>query len=72
MTSHKHRVGGEGDASALSALLLEVETLASDVILRGADGMTAAGAVGAATMAALEGRRAAVLLAADQLFDALF
>ena len=71
MASIEQQAEGDGQAGDLGALLLEVEARVSDVVVRAIDGMTAAGAVGAATVAALAGKRAAVILEANQLFESL-
>ncbi len=71
MATTERRVKGIDQAGALRALLLEVEKVASDVVVQAIDGMTPAGAVGAATVAALAGQRAAVVLESDELFGAL-
>jgi pyruvate ferredoxin oxidoreductase alpha subunit len=71
MASTERRAKGTDQASALLALLLDVEKLTSDVVVQAIDGMTPAGAVGAATVAALAGQRAAVVLESDELFEAL-
>ncbi len=71
MASTERRTKGIDQAGALRALLLEVEQGTSDVVIQAIDGMTPAGAVGAATVSALAGQRAAVVLDSDDLFDAL-
>jgi pyruvate-ferredoxin/flavodoxin oxidoreductase len=71
MATTERRAKGTDQAGALRALLLEVEKLTSDVVVQAIDGMTPAGAVGAATVAALAGQRAAVVLESDELFGAL-
>ncbi len=71
MASIEQQAEGDGQTGELTALLLEVEARVSDVVVRATDGMTAAGAIGAATVEALAGRRAAVVLESNQLFEAL-
>ena len=71
MATTERRARGTDQAGALRALLLDVETAASDVVVQAIEGMTPAGAVGAATVAALSGQRAAVVLESDELFGAL-
>lgn len=71
MASTERRTKGGDPAGALRALLIELEQTASDVVVQAIEGMTPAGAVGAATVSALAGQRAAVVLDSDELFDAL-
>jgi pyruvate ferredoxin oxidoreductase alpha subunit len=71
MASTERRTKGVDQAGALRALLLDLEKITSDVVVQAIDGMTPAGAVGAATVAALAGQRAAVVLESNELFEAL-
>jgi pyruvate-ferredoxin/flavodoxin oxidoreductase len=71
MATTERKTRGTDHAGALRALLLDVEKLASDVVVQAIEGMTPAGAVGAATVSALAGQRVAVVLESDELFGAL-